>query len=79
MTFLDTVDGKLARCTIASSKLGNIFDHGIDLVQCGERRLVDKGVFARFHGTGGHVHMQMIGGIYHHQFHGRYPLPGRSL
>ena len=29
---LDTVDGKLARCTGASSKLGNIFDHGIDLV-----------------------------------------------
>jgi len=29
---LDTVDGKLARCTITSSKLGNIFDHGIDLV-----------------------------------------------
>ncbi|PSJ37000.1 CDP-alcohol phosphatidyltransferase family protein [Allosphingosinicella deserti] len=29
---LDTVDGKLARCTITSSWLGNIFDHGIDLV-----------------------------------------------
>jgi phosphatidylglycerophosphate synthase len=29
---LDTVDGKLARCTITSSKLGNMFDHGIDLV-----------------------------------------------
>lgn len=29
---LDTVDGKLARCTITSSKLGNVFDHGIDLV-----------------------------------------------
>jgi len=29
---LDTVDGKLARCTITSSKIGNIFDHGIDLV-----------------------------------------------
>ena len=32
MTFLDTVDGKLARCTLTSSKFGNIFDHGIDLV-----------------------------------------------
>jgi len=32
MTFLDTVDGKLARVTLTSSKLGNIFDHGIDLV-----------------------------------------------
>jgi phosphatidylglycerophosphate synthase len=29
---LDTVDGKLARCTGASSKFGNFFDHGIDLV-----------------------------------------------
>jgi phosphatidylglycerophosphate synthase len=29
---LDTVDGKLARCTGESSKWGNIFDHGIDLV-----------------------------------------------
>ncbi|WP_156840839.1 CDP-alcohol phosphatidyltransferase family protein [Novosphingobium aquimarinum] len=29
---LDTVDGKLARCTVTSSWWGNIFDHGIDLV-----------------------------------------------
>jgi phosphatidylglycerophosphate synthase len=29
---LDTVDGKLARCTGTSSNMGNIFDHGIDLV-----------------------------------------------
>lgn len=29
---LDTVDGKLARCTGASSKLGHLLDHGIDLV-----------------------------------------------
>jgi phosphatidylglycerophosphate synthase len=29
---LDTVDGKLARCTGASSKWGEVFDHGIDLV-----------------------------------------------
>lgn len=29
---LDTVDGKLARCTITSSKIGEIIDHGIDLV-----------------------------------------------
>ncbi|MFL6768425.1 MAG: CDP-alcohol phosphatidyltransferase family protein [Sphingomicrobium sp.] len=29
---LDTVDGKLARCTGQSSKWGNLFDHGIDLV-----------------------------------------------
>jgi phosphatidylglycerophosphate synthase len=29
---LDTVDGKLARCTGTSSEWGNMFDHGIDLV-----------------------------------------------
>jgi phosphatidylglycerophosphate synthase len=29
---LDTVDGKLARCTGTSSWWGNVFDHGIDLV-----------------------------------------------
>jgi phosphatidylglycerophosphate synthase len=29
---LDTVDGKLARCTITSSRLGDALDHGIDLV-----------------------------------------------
>lgn len=32
MTFLDTVDGKLARCTLTSSKWGNLYDHGIDQV-----------------------------------------------
>jgi phosphatidylglycerophosphate synthase len=32
MTFLDTVDGKLARTTLTSSFWGDIFDHGIDLV-----------------------------------------------
>lgn len=32
MTFLDTVDGKLARLTLTSSKWGDVFDHGIDLV-----------------------------------------------
>lgn len=32
MMVLDTVDGKLARCTITSSEIGNIFDHGIDLI-----------------------------------------------
>lgn len=29
---LDTVDGKLARCTITSSSWGNLLDHGIDLI-----------------------------------------------
>jgi len=32
MTFLDTVDGKLARVTLNSSPFGNVFDHGIDLI-----------------------------------------------
>ncbi len=32
MTFLDTVDGKLARVTLTSSKIGHVFDHGIDLI-----------------------------------------------
>lgn len=32
MTFLDTVDGKLARVSLTSSKWGDIFDHGIDLI-----------------------------------------------
>ena len=29
---LDTVDGKLARCTITSSRIGDILDHGVDLI-----------------------------------------------
>lgn len=32
MTFLDTVDGKLARVTLTSTPLGNVLDHGLDLV-----------------------------------------------
>ena len=32
MTFLDTVDGKLARVTVTSSPLGNYFDHVLDLL-----------------------------------------------
>ncbi len=32
MTFLDTVDGKLARVTLTSSKLGDVLDHSLDLV-----------------------------------------------
>ncbi len=32
MTFLDTVDGKLARTTLQSTKFGGVFDHGIDLI-----------------------------------------------
>ena len=32
MTFLDTVDGKLARVTLTSSRIGHVLDHGLDLV-----------------------------------------------
>ncbi|MFV1978065.1 MAG: CDP-alcohol phosphatidyltransferase family protein [Myxococcota bacterium] len=32
MTFLDTVDGKLARVTLTSSPFGHIFDHALDLI-----------------------------------------------
>ena len=32
MTFLDTVDGKLARVTLTSTPFGTVFDHMIDLI-----------------------------------------------
>ena len=32
MTLLDTVDGKLARVTVASSRFGHFLDHGVDVV-----------------------------------------------
>ena len=32
MTFLDTVDGKLARVTVRSSRVGNLLDHWTDVV-----------------------------------------------
>ena len=32
MTFLDTVDGKLARVTLQSSKVGHVMDHGLDII-----------------------------------------------
>ena len=32
MTFLDTVDGKLARVTVQSSKAGHLLDHGMDIL-----------------------------------------------
>lgn len=32
MTFLDTVDGKLARVTETSSRLGDVLDHGLDII-----------------------------------------------
>jgi hypothetical protein len=32
MTFLDTVDGKLARVTLTSSRIGHVLDHGLDIL-----------------------------------------------
>ena len=32
MTFLDTVDGKLARVTLTSSRFGDLLDHSLDLI-----------------------------------------------
>ncbi len=32
MSFLDTVDGKLARCTLTSTRFGDVFDHALDLI-----------------------------------------------
>jgi len=32
MTYLDTVDGKLARVTVLSTRFGHLLDHGMDLV-----------------------------------------------
>ena len=32
MTLLDTIDGKLARVTMTSSRLGHVLDHGTDLI-----------------------------------------------
>ena len=32
MTFLDTVDGKLARVTVTGTRLGHVLDHGLDII-----------------------------------------------
>jgi phosphatidylglycerophosphate synthase len=75
---LDTVDGKLARVTGASSKWGEVFDHGIDLVHppfwywAWEHGLLDYGrplepVFATmvlWAIIGGYVAQRIIEGIF---------------
>ena len=75
---LDTVDGKLARCTLTSSWWGNIFDHGIDLVHPpfwwwawgvglhAYGRPLDSGVFALVLGAivGGYVVQRLIEGAF---------------
>ena len=54
MTFLDTVDGKLARTTMTYSWWGNIYDHGIDLIH------PPFWYFAWFIGLGGVFHWTEI-------------------
>jgi len=54
MTFLDTVDGKLARTTMTYSWWGNIYDHGIDLVH------PPFWYFAWFIGLGGVFHWNEV-------------------
>ena len=54
MTFLDTVDGKLARTTMTYSWWGNIYDHGIDLIH------PPFWYFAWFIGLGGVFHWSEI-------------------
>lgn len=76
MTFLDTVDGKLARVTLNSSPLGNVFDHGIDLihppfwwaawvigVQAGLNPLASPGTILWIV-VGGYVAQRMLEGIF---------------
>jgi phosphatidylglycerophosphate synthase len=76
MTFLDTVDGKLARVTLTSSKIGNVFDHGIDLVhppfwwwawlvgvQAGPHPLVHSGLILAIL-AGGYVAQRVEEGIF---------------
>jgi phosphatidylglycerophosphate synthase len=81
---LDTVDGKLARCTGASSKWGNVFDHGIDLVHppfwwwaWGHGLAAYGRPFEPFHATmilwiviGGYVAQRAIEGIFMRRFGG---------
>jgi phosphatidylglycerophosphate synthase len=83
---LDTVDGKLARCTGASSKWGNAFDHGIDLIHppfwwwAWEHGLAAYGrplspVYATmvlWAIIGGYVAQRMIEGIFMRRFAGMH-------
>ncbi|HUP66583.1 MAG TPA: CDP-alcohol phosphatidyltransferase family protein, partial [Sphingomicrobium sp.] len=83
---LDTVDGKLARCTGASSKWGNVFDHGIDLIHppfwwwAWEHGLAQYGrplepVYATmvlWAIVGGYVAQRLIEGIFMRRFGGMH-------
>jgi len=82
MTFLDTVDGKLARVTLTSSKIGNVFDHGIDLVHppfwwwawivglphVGLGLSPELACFALLSILGGYIVQRVIEGIFLHFF-----------
>ncbi len=81
---LDTVDGKLARCTGASSKWGNVFDHGIDLIHppfwwwawahglAGYGRPLESvyGIMVLWAIVGGYVAQRAIEGIFMRRFGG---------
>lgn len=51
MTYLDTVDGKLARVTINSSKFGHLYDHLIDLIHPPFWYILWGGSLAGFNGA----------------------------
>lgn len=59
MTFLDTVDGKLARVTINSSKFGHLYDHLIDLIHPPFWYIIWGGSLAGFSGALGFSPDQM--------------------
>jgi len=79
---LDTVDGKLARCTITSSRWGDFFDHGIDLVHppfwwwawgvglCSWGLALSEGAFAAvmIAIVGGYVAQRLIEGMFIRRF-----------
>jgi phosphatidylglycerophosphate synthase len=83
---LDTVDGKLARVTGSSSKWGNVFDHGIDLIHppfwwwAWERGLVNYGrplmpltaIMVLGVIVGGYVAQRLIEGISIKRFNGMH-------
>ena len=75
MTFLDTVDGKLARVTLTSSPFGNVFDHGIDLIHppfwywawvvgCGAGAFGDSVALVLWIVIGGYVAGRLLEGIF---------------
>ena len=65
MTLLDTVDGKLARVTVQSSKLGHWLDHGMDIVHPPFWYVLwGTGLGASITAQTGHLMVQLIVGGY---------------